>query len=267
MIYIFSFILGLLVGSFLNVCIYRIPEGLSIVSPGSRCGHCGVPVKFYDNIPLVSYVLLRGRCRHCATGYSPRYFLIELLTGLLYTLVVYRFIFESPLVLLIYLVFVSALIVIFFIDIDHQIIPNSITLPGIPMAILAGSFVLPDPFNLAESLTWQNSVGGFLAGGGFFYTVAVVGRMILKKDAMGGGDIKMMAMVGGLLGWQGVIFTTFIGSLLGSIFGVGIMIIKGREWSARIPFGPYLAMGSLISLLWGGRIWEWYKALWMFPGA
>ncbi len=256
--YFIVIVFGLLIGSFLNVCIYRVPEGLSIVSPGSRCPACGTDIKFYDNIPVISYIFLMGKCRSCKAKVSARYPFIEFLNALLYAVVLNRFGMDSPWILFVYLFFVSTLIVIFFIDLDHQIIPNSITYPGIPIAVILGSTILPDPFMRTELLGLKASVIGFVAGGGFFYLVAVAGKMVFKKDAMGGGDIKMMAMVGGLLGWKGVILTTFGGSLLGSIIGVILIKLKGREWGSKIPFGPYLALGALISLLWGQEILVWY---------
>lgn len=252
------FIFGAVIGSFLNVCIYRIPKNESIIRPGSRCTSCGKPVRFYDNIPLVSYVLLMGKCRYCRTRLSFRYPMIEFLNAVLYVIVLEKFNTGSPWILLAYFIFVSSLVVIFFIDLDYQIIPDSMTLPGIPLAIVLGSTILPDPFLRFELLGLKASIIGFLAGGGFFYLVAITGKAILKKDAMGGGDIKMMAMVGGFLGWKGVILTTFLGSLLGSITGVTLILLKGREWGSRIPFGPYLALGALISLFWGQDIFMWY---------
>ncbi|HDH04994.1 MAG TPA: prepilin peptidase [Nitrospirae bacterium] len=258
MLYIACFIFGLITGSFLNVCIYRMPRDLSIVSPSSRCVSCGTPVRFYDNIPALSYILLMGKCRQCKAKLSVRYPLVEFLNAVLYVLVLNRFGYDSPWVLLVYFAFTSSLIVIFFIDLEHQIIPDSITLPGIPLAIILGSTILPDPFLRVESLGFKASITGFLAGGGGFYLIAILGRAILKKDAMGGGDIKMMAMVGGLLGWKGVILTTFMGSLLGSITGVSLILLKGREWGSKIPFGPYLALGALAALLWGEDILRWY---------
>jgi len=257
-LYIFIFIFGAIVGSFLNVCIYRIPQGLSIVRPASRCQSCGVPIKFYDNIPILSYLILQGRCRSCRAKLSVRYPIVEFLNAVLYLAVFNRFGTASPWILLAYFSFVSALIVIFFIDIDHQIIPDGITLPGIPIAILAGSTILPDPFSVMELLGWKTSLIGIIAGGGSFYLIAVMGRLILKKDAMGGGDIKMMAMVGGVLGWKGVILTTFAGSLLGSVVGISLIMLKGKEWGSKIPFGPYLAVGALISLFFGQDIVTWY---------
>ena len=258
MIDIAVFILGAVIGSFLNVCIYRMPRGESVVRPPSRCTSCGTPIRSYDNIPILGYFLLMGRCRSCRAKLSIRYPLIEFLNAVLYVAVLNRYGAGSPWVLLVYCIFVSSLIVIFFIDIDHQIIPNSITYPGMPLAVVLGSLILPDPFAAHELLGVKDSVIGFLAGGGSFYLIAVAGKAVLKKDAMGGGDIKMMAMTGGLLGWKGVILTVFLGSLLGSVVGVSLILSKGREWGSRIPFGPYLALGALVSLLWGQDILSWY---------
>ena len=258
MIYILVFVFGLIIGSFLNVCIYRIPEGLSVVSPSPRCTSCGAPIKFYDNIPILSYIILMGRCRSCGTKLSVKYPLIEFINAVLYVIVLNRVGYDSPWVLLSYLAFVSALVVIFLIDLEHQIIPNSITLPGIPIAIVLGSTILPDPLLPGNLLGIKASVAGCLAGGGSFYLIAVFGKAVFKKDAMGGGDIKMMAMAGGLLGWKGILLTTFLASLLGSIIGISLILIKGKEWGARIPFGPYLALGAFISLFWGYDILRWY---------
>lgn len=257
MIYIAIFILGAIIGSFLNVCIYRIPEGLSIVSPSSRCSSCGTPIKFYDNIPILSYIFLLGRCRSCRTRLSIQYPLVEFINAVLYVMVLQRFGYDSPWVLIVYLIFISSLVVIFFIDLKHQIIPNSITLPGIPVAIILGSAILPDPVCPDGLLGFRASIAGALAGGGGFYCIAVLGKLIFRKEAMGGGDIKMMAMVGGLLGWQGVLMTTFLASFTGSIIGVLLILFKGKEWGSRIPFGPYLALGTIISLLWGHHILNW----------
>lgn len=258
MLYFTIFVFGAVIGSFLNVCIYRVPQGKSVVTPPSACPSCGKHIRFYDNIPILSYIILRGRCRNCGAGFSARYPFVEFLNASLYLAVLNRFGGASLWVLLVYFLFVSTLLVIFFIDLDHQIIPNSITYPGMPLALILGSTILPDPFLRENLLGLRDSAIGFLAGGGFFYVVAVSGKAILKKDAMGGGDIKMMAMTGGLLGWKGVMLTTFAGSLLGSIIGVALIITKGRELGSKIPFGPYLALGALVSLLWGEDILVWY---------
>ena len=258
MIYIAVFIFGSIIGSFLNVCIYRIPRNLSVVIPSSRCPACGTPVRFYDNIPVLSYFMLKGKCRACGAGLSIRYPLIEFLNALLYVIVFKIYGINPPWILPVYCLFISSLIVIFFIDLEHQIIPNSITYPGIVLAVILGSTILPDPFSKNSLLGIQSSVTGFVTGGGSFYLIALAGKALLKKDAMGGGDIKMMAMVGGLVGWKGVILTTFLASLLGSVIGISLIALKGREWGSKIPFGPYLALGSLISLFWGQDILTWY---------
>ncbi len=251
MIYLLTFIFGAVVGSFLNVCIYRIPKKISIITPFSHCPSCGKPVKFYDNIPIISYILLRGRCRSCRVNIPIRYLLVESLNAVLYIIALERF--GPSASLLVYFVFLSSLIVISFIDLEYQIIPDRITLPGIPIALILGSTVLPDPFWRFSQLGFKASIIGFLLGGGIFYLIA-----LLSKGGMGGGDIKLMAMIGGLLGWKGVFATTFFGSLSGSLVGIFLMIFKGKGRKTKIPFGPFLAFGAIISLFWGQEILMWY---------
>jgi leader peptidase (prepilin peptidase)/N-methyltransferase len=244
---IIVFIFGALVGSFLNVCIYRIPRGLSIVYPSSMCPSCNTAIRPWDNIPLVSCILLGGKCRHCRTRISWRYPLVELLNALLYTGVLWRFGpgWHTP----VFFIFCSALVVITFIDIDFQIIPDQITLTGIPVGLIAGSLILPDPFLRDMSLGFNASAIGMLAGGGLFYAVAVISR-----GGMGGGDIKMMAMVGACMGWKAILLTTFLGSLSGSVVGIFLMLFKGRGRKAKVPFGPFLAFGAMITLFYGQEI-------------
>ena len=249
--YIIAFVFGSVIGSFLNVCIYRMPRDLSIITPASRCPSCNTPIKPYDNIPLLGYILLGGKCRVCRTKISLRYPLVEFLNASLYVSVLWRFGLEWY--TLVYFAFCSALVVITFIDLDFQIIPDRITLPGIPLGLIAGSFLMPDPFVLQSLLGFKASVIGFLAGGGLFYAIAV-----LSKGGMGGGDIKMMAMVGSLTGWKSVLLTTFLGSLTGAFFGIFIMISQGKGRKTKIPFGPFLALGSLITLFCGREIFNWY---------
>jgi leader peptidase (prepilin peptidase) / N-methyltransferase len=250
-IYIIAFILGSLIGSFLNVCIYRIPRNLSIITPSSRCPGCNIPIRPYDNIPIISYIFLGGKCRECRANISFRYPLVELLNAALYALVLWKFGlgWHIP----VYFIFCSALVVIIFIDLDFQIIPDRITLPGIVIGLIAGSFLLPDPFMRYDLLGFQSSIAGFLIGGGLFYAVAV-----LSRGGMGGGDIKMMAMVGSLMGWKSVLMTTFFGSLTGALVGILLMIFKGKGRKTKIPFGPFLALGALIALFYGQEILTWY---------
>ena len=250
-LYVAVTVLGLVVGSFLNVVIHRVPRGKSIVRPSSRCPSCDAPIRPWHNIPVISYVLLGGRCRNCRAAISPRYPLVEALNGVMYLLVFMRFGPSWALPAL--LAFVSALIAITFIDLDFQIIPDSITLGSLPLALLAGGLVLPDPFARAEALGWVQTFSGAVTGFVLFYAVAV-----LSRGGMGGGDIKMMAMVGAVLGWRGVLLTTFLGSLAGSVLGLGLMLFKGKGRKTKIPFGPFLALGTLLSLMFGQEILRWY---------
>lgn len=249
--YVIIFALGSVVGSFLNVCIYRVPRNLSIISPSSRCPSCNTPIKPYDNIPVLSYILLGGKCRVCKAGISFRYPLVELLNAILYVFVIYRYGFEWHSI--IYGFFCSALVAITFIDLDFQIIPDVITLPGIIIGIVAGSLLMPDPFMRYALLGFKVSAIGLLTGGGLFYAIAV-----LSKGGMGGGDIKMMAMVGALMGWKSVLLTIFLGSLTGAAFGIFLMISQGKGRKTKIPFGPFLALGTVITLFYGQEIFAWY---------
>ena len=205
---------------------------------------------------MLSYLLLGGKCRICKAPIPLRYPLVEALNALLYLLLLWRFGPGWP--FLIYALFSSALIVITFIDLDFQIIPDRISLPGIPLGLIAGSLILPDPFLRAEPLGWKASLIGAASGFLLYYFIAFSGEKILKKEAMGGGDIKMMTMVGGFLGWKGIILTTFMGSLFGSIIGILMMFFRGREKGSQIPFGPFLALGALVSLYFGQEIIIWY---------
>lgn len=250
-LYSILFILGAFIGSFLNVCIHRIPRNLSIISPSSRCPSCNTPIKPYDNIPILSFILLRGKCRICKAGISFRYPLVEFLNAALYVFVAHRFGFEWHSV--IYGILCSALIVITFIDLDFQIIPDAITLPGIVMGLVAGSMLLPDPLARDSLLGFRNAAIGLATGGGLFYAIAVISR-----GGMGGGDIKMMAMVGALMGWKSVFLTVFLGSLTGAVFGIFLMITQGKGRKTKIPFGPFLALGTIITLFYGQEIYSWY---------
>jgi leader peptidase (prepilin peptidase)/N-methyltransferase len=246
----FSVVLGLIVGSFLNVCIYRIPRNLSIVSPGSACPSCKEPIQPWDNIPVFSYIFLRGRCRNCGEKISARYPAVELLNGLLYAAVFLRF--GPGWHLPFFFAFVSAMIVITFIDLEFQIIPDVITLPGIVIGLAAAEFLIADCFASQTMLGFVDSLIGFLAGGAVFYLIA-----ILSRGGMGGGDVKMMAMVGAFTGWKGVFMTTLIGSVTGSLIGIGMMIFTGAGRKTKVPFGPFLALGALITLFGGEEIFGW----------
>lgn len=241
-------LIGMCIGSFLNVCIYRLPEGNSIVRPPSSCPVCNTPIKWYDNIPVVSYILLRGRCRKCGTRISFRYPMVELLTGLFAWITWMEFGFTVS--SLIYFVFITALLVITFIDIDHRIIPDIISLPGIPMGF-AASFVLP-------SMDWVSALLGILAGGGSLMLVAYGYQFFRGKDGMGGGDIKLLAMIGAFLGWKGVLFTIIASSFTGTVVGVMMMVRAGKGMKMALPFGPFLSIGAILYIFLGPQIIHWY---------
>lgn len=251
MIFVISFIFGAIVGSFLNVCILRIPAGNSIAYPPSHCPKCQYAIKWYDNIPMISYLVLMGKCRNCKERISFRYPLVEFLTAI-FSLAA-MMMFGPSLAFLIYFAFVSSLIVITFIDLDHQIIPDIISLPGIPLGFLA-SFVLPE-------ITYKESLIGIVIGGGLLLLVAIGYEFITKKEGMGGGDVKLLAMIGAFLGWKGVLFTIFSGSLVGTIIGVTIMVAQGKDSKYAIPFGPFLSMGALLYLFFGEPIIFWYLGI------
>lgn len=241
--YITAFLFGSVIGSFLNVCIYRIPKKESIVFPSSHCPACNKKIKPYDNIPIISYILLKGRCRECGEKISFQYPLVEFLNAAGYVIMIWKF--GVGINALIYALLYSALIVVTFIDLEHQIIPDRITLPGILIGFILGAAVLP--------VGWLNSLIGLLLGGGLFYLVAVASR-----GGMGGGDIKLIAMIGAFLGWRYTLLTIFLGALAGAIVGLSLMIFKGKGRKHPVPFGPFLALGAIASLLWGNDIIKWY---------
>jgi leader peptidase (prepilin peptidase)/N-methyltransferase len=245
---IIVFVFGLCVGSFLNVCIYRIPESKSIVYPGSMCPRCGVGIRFYDNIPLLSYLVLKGRCRNCRTPISIRYPLIEMLSASLAAAVLLKY--GLTLEAAITYGFVAVLIVITFIDIDHRIIPDVISIPGIAAFFLA-ALLLP-------SVTWLDSLIGIVAGGGSLFLVAWLYHLITRKEGMGGGDIKLLAMIGAMIGWKGVLFTIFVSSATGTVVGLVVMLVKRQNMKLAVPFGPFLAFGAVAYLFYGPQVIEWY---------
>ncbi len=242
------FIFGLCIGSFLNVCIYRLPIGKSIAFPPSHCPHCHTAIRIYDNIPVFGWLILRGRCRDCGHRISPRYPLVEFLTGLF---AVCAYLKLGPTVdSAIYFFFIAVLIIITFIDIDHRIIPDKITLPGIPLAFIATFFL--------SNITWQTSLYGILIGGGSLLLIAVGYAYFTGKEGMGGGDIKLLAMIGALCGWKGVIFTIFVGSVLGSIAGIAAMRRSGQGMKSALPFGPFLSVGAIGYIFFGSEAIHWY---------
>jgi len=240
-IIVLSVVVGAIVGSFLNVCIFRIPDGKSIVFPGSHCVNCNHPIKPYDNIPVISYLVLRGRCRNCKTKISPIYPVVESLTAVMSLLLFLRY--GLSLQYLVTFIFTCALTIITFIDIDHQIIPDVITLPGIPIFFLSAIFVM--------NIRPLDSLLGILIGGGCLYLIAAGYELLRKTEGMGGGDIKLLAMLGGFFGWQSLWFILLFGSLIGAVVGISIMFFKGKNMKYAVPFGPFLSMAAVAYIFFG----------------
>lgn len=240
-LYILLAVAGSAIGSFLNVLICRIPEGLSVVFPASHCPRCKHAIRYYDNIPVISYLLLRGMCRDCREKISIRYPLIEILAALMCLLLFWKY--GLGLQFVVAFVFVCSLIVITFIDFDHQIIPDMITLPGIPLFSLIAVLVMGVP--------WLEVLIGIIAGGGFLYAIAVAYELITKREGMGGGDIKLLAMMGGFLGWKSLLFIVFVSSLVGALVGITIVVAKGKDMKYAVPFGPFLSMAAVLYLFIG----------------
>jgi leader peptidase (prepilin peptidase)/N-methyltransferase len=248
---IMSFIFGAIVGSFLNVCICRMPKDESVVSPPSHCPNCDYRIRWYDNIPLFSYLLLRGKCRGCGTHISLQYPLVELLNGLLTLALFLRFDFSVAFLAL--FLFCSALVVITFIDLEHQIIPDEISLTGIVIGFIFSFFL--------HGYSWLNSLLGILLGGGSLLLVAYGYQWLTGKEGMGGGDIKLLAMMGAFLGWKSVLFIIFASSLIGSVVGITMMLVQKKDSKLAIPFGPYLAFGAVLYIFYGRQLIHWYLNL------
>ena len=244
---VLAVLLGLSVGSFLNVCIYRLPRGESLAYPPSRCPRCGKRLAWYDNVPVVSWLVLRGRCRQCRAPISPQYPIIEALTALLALLVV---LMTPPGALLASrLILTVILIVLFMIDLEHQILPNVITLPGIAVGLAFSLFTFPGPVN---------SILGILLGAGILYGIAAAYYALRKEEGMGMGDVKMLAMIGAFLGWRAVLLTLIMASFAGSVVGVALMSLQRGGMKYALPFGTFLAIGAFIAMLVGERILAWY---------
>jgi leader peptidase (prepilin peptidase)/N-methyltransferase len=234
---------GLVIGSFLNVVIARVPEGRSVWRPRSTCPGCGVPIAWYDNIPLVSFAVLRGRCRACGMAISPRYPIVEAATALLF--VVAYLVLGPTLDFVAAALLLAALIAITAIDFSHQIIPDVITLPGI-LAGVAANLV-------THRVTWVESLLGIIVGGGIFLVIILVSR-----GGMGGGDMKLGAMLGAFLGWKLGLLAVLLGVLSGGFVALCLLILGRKGRKEAIPFGPFLALGGAVSFLWGETLLAWY---------
>jgi len=237
---------GVAVGSFLNVCIHRLPLCESLAFPASHCPSCQTPIKPYDNIPIVSYLLLRGRCRSCGAPISMQYPIVEFTTGAVFLAAF--LLFDSP---IIYqrLLFACAMIVLFVIDLEHRILPDVITLPGIALGLVFSFFMPPG---------WRDSLIGLAVGGGSLWLMGEAYFRIRGEEGMGFGDVKMLAMIGAFLGWKLMLLTLLMGSFIGSAIGVGMIALKRGDMKYALPFGTFLAVGALVASVLGERIVRWY---------
>lgn len=269
-----AFVVGLTIGSFLNVCIHRLPKGESIVHPRSRCPHCGRMIAAYDNVPVLSYLWLRGRCRHCHSRISPFYPLIELLTGLTFLLVYHRWGISPPAVKAVLLA--SALIVLTFTDLRERLLPDRITFPGIAAGFLFALWLpledgtaalllrlLGGPNLSAVLLSVADALLGALLGAGLLFALGEIWYRLRRVEAMGLGDVKMMGMVGLFLGIKLTVLTLLLGSLLGSLLGGLFLLLAGKDTRYELPFGTFLGVAALIALFWGPQLVASYLSL--FP--
>lgn len=244
------FILGLLLGSFYNVCILRLPLEESVVHTPSHCPQCKNNIPWYLNIPVFSYVFLIGKCKFCKKKISIQYPLVELTSGLLFYFLFNKF--GLSFLFLSYAVFCSALLIVSVIDLHHRIIPNEISLPGI---LVGFAFCF-----LAQNILWWESILGFLIGGGVFFGIAYLYEKFAKREGLGGGDIKLLAMIGAWLGYQSILIVIVISSLVGSVVGIALMLTKNKNLQTAIPFGPFLAAAAILYVFLGHEI-----SLFLFP--
>jgi len=242
-------IFGTAVGSFLNVCIYRLPQRKSLMWPGSHCPHCQAAVKPYDNVPIAGYLWLRGRCRSCRVPISIQYPIVELVTGVIF-LGAYLLV-DSPALLIQRLLFACSMIVLFVIDLEHRILPDVITLPGIVLGFLFSLFLPPG---------WRDSLIGIALGGGSLWLIGEVYFRVRHEEGMGFGDVKMLAMIGAFLGWKLMLLTLVLSSFLGSFVGIAMIAFKRGDMKYALPFGTFLAMGALVAAAVGDRMIAWYAA-------
>jgi leader peptidase (prepilin peptidase)/N-methyltransferase len=248
---LFAALFGAIVGSFLNVCIYRIPLRKSVVWPGSACPGCRRELSWFENIPVFSFLALRGRCRTCGQQIGWRYPIIESLTALMFGAAWWYY--GPGLLLVSRLIFGCALIVLFAIDLEHQLLPNAITLPGIVAGFL---------FSFVTEPGWAASLIGIVAGGGILYAIAEAYYRIRHEEGLGMGDVKMLAMVGAFIGWKLMIVTLMAASFSGTLIGVSLIVARRGDMKSALPFGTFLAIGAAIAATVGPAVLDWYLGLW-----
>jgi leader peptidase (prepilin peptidase) / N-methyltransferase len=243
-------LIGAAIGSFLNVCIYRLPRRESLVWPASHCTSCGRTLSWYENVPILGWLALRGRCRTCGERISIVYPIVELVTAVIFVCgyLIYGW---TPL-LAVRLLFACAMIVLFVIDLQHQILPNVITVPGIVIGFILSVFLPPG---------WVSSLLGIVLGGGVLLAIMEAYARARGFEGLGMGDVKMLAMIGAFLGWQLMLLTLVLGSLAGSLIGVGLMATRRGGMKTALPFGTFLAMGALVAAVAGDAILRWYVSM------
>jgi len=267
-----AFPFGLIIGSFLNVVIHRVPRGESVVTPRSHCPHCNHPIAWYENVPLLSYLALRGRCRECRAPISPRYLLVELLTGLMFAGLAAVFAFEPPFFK--YALFASMIIALMFIDLHERLLPDVITFPGMAAGLVLALFVPVEDggarFLLAVAglrgapgplVSLSEALLGGAVGAGVLWLVAELYFRLRRREGLGFGDVKLMALVGIFLGMKSALLTIFLGSLAGSVIGGSYMLVHRKGTQYELPFGTFLGMMALFAMVWGREIVDWYLAL------
>ena len=271
-----SFVLGTCIGSFLNVCIYRIPREMPVYRPSrSFCPECKHEIAWHHNIPLLSYLLLRGKCAYCGKRFTARYFLVEALVGLLFLLVFLKYgtgacgaplglvVMTDPRLIPVYWLAMSGLVLGTFVDFEHLIIPDRVTLGG----IAAGLVLSPLVPAMHRQVTWHGalieSVIGAALGWGILWALGFVGKLIFKKEAMGFGDVKLVGAIGAFLGWRAVLFCLLLSSFFGAIVGLSLVLLGRKEMGSKIPYGPYLALAAALWILWGWHVWGAYIGMMM----
>ena len=244
-------LMGAVIGSFLNVCIYRVPRGLSVVWPASACPSCGQPLAWRDNVPVLGFLLLRGRCRFCQAPISAQYPVVEAVTALIFAGAWWGY-GPTPLFLSRAL-FGAALVVLFAIDLEHHLLPNVITLPGIAVGF---------GFSLLTAPGWRDSILGIVVGGGVLYAIGETYYRVRGEDGLGMGDVKMLAMIGAFVGWKLTLVTLGMASIAGSLIGLGLIATRRGGLKYALPFGTFLALGAAAAATVGGPLLDWYLTFW-----
>jgi leader peptidase (prepilin peptidase) / N-methyltransferase len=259
--YILVGLLGLLIGSFLNVCIYRIPIDKSIISPPSSCGSCGKRLSALDLVPVFSYLFLRGKCRHCGVKFSSRYAFVELITSIVFVVLFYKY--NSDIwTFIFYTFFMSVLLVVFFIDLDHKIIPYRLVIAALVGGITVFIYNIFNNMEIYSDDKWWNPLVGMISGSGFLFLVALIGLYVYKTDdAMGMGDVNIFAPIGLFLGWRLTLLTLFMAVVIAGIISLFLIIFKIKGRKDGIPFGPFIVTAVFISFLVGNNILDWYLAI------